>query len=111
VTRLPSRLIVDLMLRSAVAAGGFAMVLARGDDHGGAIIVQCRDRDQTGPLLERDLDGIWQSVGPDGPDRDALVTDVEAYIARRRRVDPDLWVVELDIVDAPQFIASLTSGG
>ncbi|NJS13893.1 MAG: DUF1491 family protein [Sphingopyxis sp.] len=110
-TRLPSRLIVDLMLRSAVAAGGFALVLARGDDHGGAIIVQCRDRDQLGPLLERDFNGRWQSVGPDGLNRDELASDVEDYIARRRRVDADLWVVELDIPEAPQFVAALTSGG
>ena len=110
-TRLPSRLVVDLMLRSATVAGGFAMVLARGDDHGGAILVQCRDRDRPGPLIERHFDGRWQPVGPSAPNRDETSADQEDYIARRRRVDPDLWVIELDIADAPQFIAALTSGG
>jgi hypothetical protein len=99
------------MLRSATAAGGYAMVLARGDDHGGAILVQCRDRDQSGPLLERDFDGRWQNVGPAAPNRDAILKEQEDYIARRRRVDADLWVIELDIADAPQFVAALTSGG
>ncbi|HWV11973.1 MAG TPA: DUF1491 family protein, partial [Sphingobium sp.] len=27
------------------------------------------------------------------------------YLARRRRSDPDLWVIELDIADAERFAA------
>ena len=106
-TRLPARLLVDLVMRSAMAAGGFAAVLARGDDHGGAVLIQCRDRDRPGPLVERQFDGIWQAVGPD-PDADQASRD--AYLERRRRADPDLWLIELDIPQAPQFIAELTHG-
>jgi hypothetical protein len=84
------------------------MVLARGDDHGGALLVQCRDRHVEGLLLERDFDGRWQAVGP----ADISVTDArEEYLVRRRRVDPDLWIIELDIPDAPQFVVRLTHGG
>jgi hypothetical protein len=105
VTRLPSRLIVDLLLRSASATGGFATVLAHGDDHGGQILIQCRDRDVVGPLMERQFDGVWRAVGPAGADADTLR---DAYIERRRRTDPDLWLIELDIAEAPQFVAALT---
>ncbi len=106
-TRLPTRLLVDLLLRSAAAAGGFATVLARGDDHGGALLIQCRERGADGALLERQFDGLWQPVGPESASGPA---ERDAYIARRRRADPDLWLIELDIPDAPQFVAELTYG-
>jgi hypothetical protein len=107
VTRLPSRLIVDLLLRSVSVAGGFATVLARGDDHGGQIMIQCRERDLIGPLLERQFDGMWHAVGPDAAQPDAAR---DAYIERRRGNDPDLWLIELDIPEAQQFVAALTLG-
>jgi hypothetical protein len=79
--------------------------MARGDAQGGIILIQCRDRDSVGPLLERQFDGTWQPVGPDA----AAPTDVHAeYLARRRRIDPDLWLIELDIPEAPQFVAAMT---
>lgn len=109
--RLPSRLLVDLLLRSVNAAGGFATILARGDDGGGMLLVQCCDRGQYGPLLERQFDGAWRAVGPE-QDSDESGNDARAaYLARRRSVDPDLWLVELDIPDAPQFVAELTATG
>lgn len=103
-TRIPARLLVDLLMRSASAAGGFAAILARGDAHGGLVLIQCRDRGVEGDLLERQFDGRWQAVGP-GP---TAPPDARAdYVARRRRIDPDLWLVELDIAQAPQFVANL----
>lgn len=103
-TRLPAKLFVDLLLRAAQAAGGFALLLARGDAHGGIILIQCRDRDGDGPLLERQIDGRWQAVGPA-----ADAGERAEYLARRRRIDPDLWLIELDIAQAPQFVANLDS--
>jgi hypothetical protein len=107
VTRLPSRLLVDLLLRSVSAAGGFATVLAHGDDHGGQILIQCREHGILGPLLERQFDGVWRAVGPGVTEGEAAD---DAYIERRRRSDPDLWLIELDIPQAPQFVAELTLG-
>jgi len=106
VTRLKSRFLVDLLLRRAEAAGGFAAVLAKGDDTSGIILVQCSDRGVAGPLLERRfaLDGryIWEPVGPEDPkDGESRAN----YQERRRNADPDLWIVELDIADAPQLVA------
>lgn len=104
--RLKSRFLVDLLLRRAEAAGGFATVLAKGDDTSGIILVQCSDRGEPGPLLERrfSVDGnyIWEDVAP----TDAKDGETRAnYQDRRRKADPDLWIVELDIADAPRFVA------
>jgi hypothetical protein len=104
--RLTSRFLIDLLLRRTQAAGGFATILASGDDQSGMILIQCSDRGVAGPLLERrfSADGryIWEEVGPsDSMDSDNR-TD---YQNRRRKADPDLWIVELDIVDAQRFVA------
>ncbi|WP_188237345.1 DUF1491 family protein [Sphingopyxis sp. LK2115] len=104
--RLKSRFLVDLLLRRTEAAGGFAAVLARGDDDAGVILVQCSDRGEPGALLERrfSADGkyIWEEVGPaDTKDGESRAN----YRERRRKVDPDLWVVELDIADAARLVA------
>ncbi len=105
-TRLKSRFLVDLLLRRTEAAGGFATVLAKGDDTSGIILVQCSERGEAGPLLERrfSVDGhyIWEAVGPtDAKDGESRAN----YQERRRKADPDLWLVELDIADAPQLVA------
>lgn len=105
-TRLKSRFLVDLLIRRAEAAGGFAAILAKGDDNSGVILVQCSDRGEPGPLIERRfaMNGtyIWEAVGPDDP-KDG--ESRENYRQRRRSADPDLWIVELDIADAPQLVA------
>jgi len=105
-TRLTSRFLVDLLLRRTEAAGGFGAVLAAGDAQSGIILVQCRDRGTPGPFLERRFAAtggyMWEAVGPDQS------TDSEArsaYQDRRRKADPDLWIVELDIADAPRLVA------
>lgn len=104
-TRLASRFLVDLLLRRTEAAGGFATVLAKGDDMSGIILVQCRDRGEAGPLLERRFSAagyLWEAVGPtDSEDGESR----QNYQDRRRKADPDLWIVELDIADAPQLVA------
>lgn len=104
--RLKSRFLVDLLLRRAEAAGGFATVLAKGDDSSGIILIQCSDRGEPGPLLERRFAAsggyIWEAVGPDDPyDREMRAN----YQDRRRQADPDMWLIELDIADAPQLVA------
>lgn len=104
-TRVTSRFLVDLLLRKAQAAGGFGAILARGDDRAGTILVQCCDRGRPGPLMERRFgpDGLyhWEAVGPDA---NADEMDRADYRAKRRRIDPDLWIVELDIADAQRFV-------
>lgn len=105
-TRLTSRFLVDLLLRRTESAGGFATVLAKGDEHSGIILVQCTERGQPGPLLERRFAAtghyIWEAVGPDDSNDGESRAN---YQDRRHKADPDLWIVELDIADAPRLVA------
>ena len=104
--RLTSRFLVDLLIRRTETAGGFATVIAAGDAQAGTILIQCRDRTKSGQLLERRFapDGhyVWEAVGPENDSDSATRT---AYVERRRRTDPDLWIIEVDIANAPQLVA------
>lgn len=99
-SRLPTGVVVSAMLRRVNDAGGFGAVLAKGDAQAGGVLVVAVESGTT-RLLER-------GIGPDG--RPGLIDstpadDLDAYWRRRRQRDPDLWVVELDIVDSPRFAA------
>lgn len=110
--RLTSGLVVSAMIRRVEGLGGYAMVLAKGDETAGAIIIALAERGRTLRLLERGLgpegNYAWMPCGPD-PAEDGA--DVDAYLARRRRSDPDLWVVELDLPEAAEILADTTGIG
>lgn len=105
-SRLSSDLMVSALIRRVEAAGGHAMVLARGDRGGGAILIACAEKGRVEKLLERtlDLDGayVWTGCGPAAP---AEPQQFQDYLDRRRARDPDLWIVELDIAQAERFAA------
>jgi hypothetical protein len=107
VPRLTSILLVSALLRSVQAEGGFATVLHRGDADAGAVLVEWRDRSVAHGLTERTTD----FNGNDGWRRVVLRdgTSTTDYVDRRRRSDPDLWVVELDIAQPERFIAIFTA--
>ena len=106
--RLASSILVTALLRRAEAQGGFGAVLARGDSSGGAILVVLLEKGSNPRLLERVLgaEGLYhwafavnRAAGEAG--------DMRETIERRRRFDPDLWVVELDTPSAEHFAAEM----
>lgn len=107
--RLTARMTVDALMRRVQAEGGFAAVLARGDDVSGAILLAIAERGAFKRLLERtlDLEGRYRWT-PCGPQDVESAESRESYIQRRRRSDPDLWLIELDIADAERFAAEMT---
>ena len=104
--RLAAGVLVSALIRRIEAEGGSAVVLSKGDATSGAMLVQLADRGIAGALVERRLgiDGYeWAETGPS--DR-SQQTD---YLARRRRGDPDLWVLELDHRDAGSILREIAS--
>jgi hypothetical protein len=112
VARLDSKTLVSALIRRVESAGGFATVLHKGDPQGGIILVQLLERGRFGTFLERmtDLDGR-QTMVPCGPKDDQQDTEISDYISRRKRSDPDLWLVELDIADGERFAAETLCNG
>lgn len=108
--RLTSRMTIDALMRRVQAAGGFATVLAKGDETAGAILLLCSERGEPQALLERtiDLDGHyrWTRCGPQDVESEGSRA---AYMRRRRDSDPDLWLIELDVADAERFAAETTT--
>ncbi|MBV9841665.1 MAG: DUF1491 family protein [Sphingomonadaceae bacterium] len=110
--RLVSSLVVNALIRRVGAAGGIGTVVAKGDATAGALLLSCCERGVTRRLIERvlDLAGVyrWADVGPDLPNQEAVVSD---YLTRRRRSDPDLWILELDIAGVERFAAEIVAEG
>ncbi|EQB31028.1 DUF1491 family protein [Sphingobium ummariense] len=104
--RLTSAMLAGALLRRAGAAGGFATVLVKGDPTSGVILVQAVEKGQEKGLFERvpDYEGGYRLV-PCGPGPEADAEARSAYVERRRRADPDLWIIELDIAEAERFAA------
>lgn len=104
--RLTSAMLVGVLVRRAAAAGGFATVLLKGDEISGVILVQAVEKGRDCGLFERvsDFAGGYQFARC-GPPPEEGAQALTQYIERRRRSDPDLWVIELDIADAERFAA------
>ncbi len=103
--RLTSDVLVKALIRRVHAAGGSAMVLAKGDQYSGAILIGTLNRGSEPAFYERSYGPngklILVRTGPTSGDSG----EASDYWQRRRRNDPDLWVVELDIPEAQRFAA------
>jgi hypothetical protein len=106
--RVTTDLLVGALRRRAEAQGGFAAVLARGDSTSGTILVVLAERGRKARLLERvlDLEGVyrWQDLSGQALRNEEETTK---FLARRRKNDPDLWLIELDVPSAERFTAEM----
>ncbi|MBB3348126.1 MULTISPECIES: DUF1491 family protein [unclassified Sphingomonas] len=102
--RLPTHLAVGALLRRVNDGGGMAVVRASGEAQSGAVLVLlCEGRSLRAVERMRGIDDrdVLIAAGPSDGDSAA----VEDYWRLRRRRDPDLWVIELDVPDAERFVA------
>lgn len=106
--RLTSQMLAQALIRRTQAEGGFAAVLHRGDSISGAILLSCPDSDHRPRLFERVPDlsrgySLSPVAQPHWGDEEAITQ----YIERRRRSDPDLWVIELDVPNGERLAAAI----
>ena len=106
---LPAALEVAGLVRQVSAAGGFAMILAKGEPETGAILVVVMEHGANPRAYERmpraDGERVWHlSRREDRLDPGAFAD----YLHRRQAQDRDLWIVELDVPAGERFIG-LTS--
>jgi len=110
--RLGSAVLVKALLRIAQVQGGFGAIIARGDEHAGALTVILAERGVRERVLERALDErgryAWREVPSRGGADDE---EFAAFLDRRRRFDPDMWVLELDVASAERFADEMNAVG
>ena len=96
---MEARLTADFWVRAYLArlrlADIPAYLTAKGDATAGAVLVKCATLDGQARAWHRSFDLMTGArawvVLSDGPE-----PDVDAAIARQRRFDPDLWVIEIE---------------
>ena len=95
--RLPTDLWVMMHVRRCIAEAIPATVVRKGEAKGGALLLKINQLDQGCRVLSqtRGLDGAlgWMAAFDGNLVPEA---EVDAYIVRAVKRDPDLWVVEIE---------------
>lgn len=90
--RLKTGLWARSILRTVALSGCSAMVLRKGDEDAGAVLIVLMDRQRKAAVLrESTTEGQWDRVLM--PDAQSL----DDYLRRQQRYDPDLWILELEV--------------
>ena len=98
--RLPSHVWIMAAVRHCHREGYPAFVVRKGERTTGLALVKVNRLDGSAAVYvqQRDLDGVlgWLPIYSEGAAEDS---EVEAYIARSVKRDPDLWVIEVERAD------------
>jgi hypothetical protein len=101
--RLKSGIWVAAYVRRCHIEGAFAAVRRRGAEEAGAIFIKVSRLDGTaelfGPAPQAAFDEshpMDRAFRPCLPVQPAAEPDVEAYLVREIRFDPDVWIVEVE---------------
>ena len=95
---------VAALIRRAELAGAFATVARKGDARAGAVLVKMLDRRSGTARLYAEAtraDGQRVWMRPAKADQEA---DLDVYVERAVRVDPDLWLIEIEDHDGRRFL-------
>jgi len=108
---LSSDLWVSALIRRAELSGAFAMVIRKGDARAGAVLVKVLNRPQGTARLyaeatRGDGERVWMQ--PSMTDQEP---DLDLYLERAVKVDPDIWVVEIDDRQGRHFLTEPVEKG
>jgi hypothetical protein len=109
--RLASSVLVGALLRLAEAEGGFATVLAKGDQTAGAVTVILTEKGGNPRFFERLLQPDGRYAWEESRQTIENEQQLKAFLERRRNFDPDLWILELDIASSERFAAEMNAIG
>ena len=95
---------VSALIRRAEIGGAFGVVARKGDARAGAVLVKVLNRtDGTARLYAEatrmDGERVWMQ--PQLTDQEP---DLDRYIERAARIDPDIWVVEIEDREGRHFL-------
>jgi hypothetical protein len=114
--RLKSNIWVSAYLRRCSVEGVFGAVRRRGAEEAGAIFIKVSRLDGTadlyGPAPQAVFDRVQpfeRAFSPCLRSLPVLEGEIEAYLARQIRFDPDLWIVEIEDRAGRHFLDHLVS--
>jgi hypothetical protein len=92
------------LIRRAELAGAFATVVRKGDSRAGTVLVKTVNRRSgTSRLYAEAFRGsgerVWMQPVPSTDE-----AELDAYVARQIRIDPDLWLVEIEDKEGRHFL-------
>ncbi|HEY8571661.1 DUF1491 family protein [Phenylobacterium sp.] len=95
---------VSALIRRAEIGGAFAVVARKGDARAGSVLVKVLNRsDGTARLYSEatrmEGDRVWMRPTPSDQE-----PDLDRYIERALKIDPDLWVVEIEDKEGRHFL-------
>lgn len=95
---------VAALIRRVELGGAFAMVARKGDARAGSVLVKVLNRgDGTTRLYSEatrgDGERVWMM-----PSMSDQESELDRYIERAVRIDPDLWVVEIEDRQGRHFL-------
>lgn len=95
---------VSALIRRAELGGAFAVVARKGDARAGSVLVKVLNRsDGTARLYSEatrmDGERVWMQ--PQLTDQEP---DLDRYIERAAKIDPDIWVVEIEDKQGRHFL-------
>ncbi len=101
--RLKSGIWVSAYIRRCAVEGAFAVVRRRGAEEAGAVFVKIDRLDGTAELFGPAPQSTFDEARPADraffaclKTRPAANADIENYLTRQIRFDPDLWIVEVE---------------
>lgn len=95
---------VGALIRRAELGGAFAVVGRKGDPRAGAVLVKAVNLSDRSARLYSEAtrgDGERFWMQPVASDQEA---DLDAYVARSARIDPDIWLVEIEDREGRHFL-------
>ncbi len=109
--RLKSEIWVKAFMRRCWAADVPALLVRRGEDSAGAVLIKATDFDAGSVVYARGLlpDGDWgwrRATGPEPVDE----ASADDYVSRQVGYDSDLWVVEIETAAVADFLDDPVEG-
>ena len=108
--RLDTDIWVYALVRRANLGGASAVIARKGDARGGAVLVKLfNPRTREATLLTEAMRGdgerIWMRPVPSSDE-----AEIDKYVERSARIDPDLWVVEIEDAEGRHFLVEPVDG-
>ena len=95
---------VGALIRRAEGGGAFATVARKGDARAGSVLVKAfnprtREARLYAEAFRGDGERVWMQ-----PKASHAETELDLYVARALKTDPDLWVVEIEDGEGRHFL-------